>query len=100
MGYKSDDPCLRKAFADERLFVLMTRDATAPPVVIEWIKQNIGLQPAAKLHEALDCAIEMHERQQEMNVRKEAEIKNKKLHDKVQKALDKRPPDTEYISMK
>ncbi len=30
MGYKKDDPCIQKAFDDERLFVLMTRDNTAP----------------------------------------------------------------------
>lgn len=70
MGYKKDDPCLKKAYADERLFVLMTRDATAPAVVGEWIKQNIGKQPADKLHEALTCAIEMHENQHEMEQRK------------------------------
>lgn len=60
MGYKKDDPCLNKAFEDERLFVLMARDNTAPEVVVEWIKLNVGKQPAAKLHEALDCAIEMY----------------------------------------
>lgn len=76
MGYKKDDPCLKKAFADERIFVLMTRDATAPKVVIEWIQLNIGVQPKEKLHEALDCAIEMYERCMEMNVRKNAEITN------------------------
>lgn len=59
MGYKKDDKCLQKAFDDERLFVLMTRDITSSHVVVEWIKLNIGVQPPEKLHEALDCAIEM-----------------------------------------
>jgi hypothetical protein len=59
MGYKKDDKCIQKAFDDERLFVLMSRDHTAPKVVIEWIKENISRQPPEKLHEALDCAIEM-----------------------------------------
>ncbi len=59
MGYKKTDKCIEKAFDNERLFVLMSRDATAPRVVIEWIKENISNQPPEKLHEALDCAIEM-----------------------------------------
>jgi hypothetical protein len=70
MGYKSTDTCIQKAFDDERLFVLMARDATSPQVVGEWIKQNIGLQPREKLIEALDCAIEMWERNGEMIQRK------------------------------
>lgn len=59
MGYKNSDPCIKKAYDDERLFVLMARDPVAPQVVIEWIKQSIGSQPPEKLHEALDAAIEM-----------------------------------------
>jgi len=70
MGYKSDDPCLQKALPEERLFVLMTRDQTAPQTVIEWIKLNIGNQPSSKLHEALDCALEMHFRNEEMKFKK------------------------------
>lgn len=60
MGYKNSDPCIKKAYDEERLFVLMARDPAAPQVVIEWIKQSIGSQPPEKLHEALDAAIEMH----------------------------------------
>ena len=75
MGYKNSDPCLQKAFDDERLFVLMARDHTSPLVVGEWIKQNIGHQPREKLIEALDCAIEMHEKNPLMNQRKIA-LKN------------------------
>ena len=59
MGYKKDDPCLKKAFDTERLFVLMTRDITAPLTVLEWIKMNIELQPEEKLREAFDCAMQM-----------------------------------------
>ena len=70
MGYKKTDPCIEKAFDDERLFVLMTRDPSAPLIVGEWIKQNIGKQPREKLIEALDCAIEMVERQAEIDKRK------------------------------
>ena len=71
MGYKTTDTCLQKAFDDERLFVLMTRDITSPKVVCEWIKQNIDIQPKEKLIEALECAIEMSRRYREMNDRKE-----------------------------
>lgn len=70
MAYKSNDKCIQKAFDDEKLFVLMTRDATAPLVVMEWIKLNLGVQPREKLIEALDCAIEMQARQSEMKSRK------------------------------
>ena len=70
MGYKKDDPCIQKAFDDERLFVLMTRDETAPEVVMEWIKLNIHKQPEAKLREAFDCAMEMKYRREEMVRRK------------------------------
>ena len=61
MGYKKDDPCIKKAYDDERLFVLMARDWAAPFVIIDWIRNSIGSQPREKLHEALDCAIEMIE---------------------------------------
>lgn len=70
MGYKNTDPCIQKAFDDERLFVLMTRDGSSPQVVGEWIKLNIGIQPREKLIEALDCAIEMWQRTGEMVERK------------------------------
>lgn len=59
MGYKNTDPCIKNAFDDEKLFVLMTRDSTSPQVICEWIKLNLGNQPREKLIEALDCAIEM-----------------------------------------
>lgn len=70
MGYKSDDKCIQKAYNDERLFVLMTRDPSAPGVVVEWIKRNIDVQPPEKLHEALDCAIEMAKNCAHFNERK------------------------------
>lgn len=70
MGYKKNDPCLDKAFGDERLFVIMTRDMTAPSVVLEWIKQNISIQPEEKLREAFECALEMNKRRLEISLRK------------------------------
>lgn len=74
MGYKNDDSCIKKAFDNERLFVLMTRDPSASRVVVEWIKENISFQTKEKLHEALDCAIEMATLQKhfwDMKVQKE-----------------------------
>lgn len=70
MGYKKNDKCIQKAFDDERLFVLMTRDATAPRLVIEWIKENLDKQPEAKLREAFECALEMQRRGPDIRDRK------------------------------
>ena len=70
MGYKKDDKCIAKAFDDERLFVLMGRDFAAPKSIIHWIGNSLGSQPPAKLHEALDAAIEMKNQCEEMNDRK------------------------------
>jgi hypothetical protein len=73
MGYKKDDRCLEKAYNDEKLFVLMARDYTAPLVIMEWIKNNLENQPREKLIEALDCAIEMRRTFQELSRRKQFE---------------------------
>lgn len=70
MGYKKTDLCLEKAFEDERLFVLMARDYTAPEIVLEWVKKNIHTQPEAKLREAFECALEMSKTFIVMNARK------------------------------
>lgn len=70
MGYKNSDPCLQKAFDDERLFILMTRDETAPEVVLEWIKLNIHNQSELKLREAFEAAMEMKNRRAEFHRRK------------------------------
>src|SRR5258706_746196 len=61
MSYKKIDPCLKKAFDDEMLFVLMARDETAPHVIFKWIEINIGRQPKQKLLEAWECAFTMLE---------------------------------------
>lgn len=81
MGYKLTDPCLKKAYADEKLFVLMARDGTAPLVILEWIKLNIATQPREKLIEALDAAIEMQARCGEFIDRKRAEEKGEYCRD-------------------
>lgn len=76
MGYKNDDPCLQKAFGDERLFVLMARDWSSPQVVLEWIKINFNSsQPDEKLLEAFHCALEMRNQMPQMLRRKEFEEK-------------------------
>jgi len=77
MGYKETDPCIQKAFIDERLFVLMTRDITAPEVVMEWIKLNLHTQPESKLREAFECALEMKGRNLEM-IRKKNQLTDPK----------------------
>lgn len=70
MSYKHTDPCIQKAFDNEMLFVLMARDETAPAVVMEWIKLNIGKQPEEKLREAFECAMTMYKTNAEMQIRK------------------------------
>ena len=70
MAYWRNEPCIEKAFDDEMLFVLMGRDETAPLVVLEWIKLNIGKQPEYKLLEAFEAAMEMHRNQIVINDRK------------------------------
>ncbi|MCE7997067.1 MAG: hypothetical protein HEP71_34225 [Roseivirga sp.] len=81
MGYKKNDKCIEKAYEDERLFVLMARDGSSPTVIGEWIKQNITTQPREKLIEALDCAIDMSQRQSEFFERKQSDVMAKKAHD-------------------
>lgn len=56
---KHNDTCLAKAYPDEMLFVLMARDASAPAIILEWMKRNIGIQPREKLAEAFECAYAM-----------------------------------------
>lgn len=70
MGYKATDKCIEKAFDDEKLFILMARDFTAPETVIEWIKLNIHKQPTDKLREAFECALHMKDTNTEVNLRK------------------------------
>jgi hypothetical protein len=71
MGYKNSDPCIKKAFEDEKLFVLMARDVTSPEVIMEWVKLNYNRQPIEKLVEAIECAKEMTRTSQKINQRKE-----------------------------
>jgi hypothetical protein len=65
---KTENTCIQKALPDEALFVLMTRDAVAPRVIVEWIKESILTQPADKLHKALDCAITMAQEQEKIRL--------------------------------
>jgi hypothetical protein len=61
MGYKNDDACIKKAYPDERLFVLMARDPAAAKVVLYWIVKSFDTQPTDKLREAFEAAIEMRD---------------------------------------
>jgi hypothetical protein len=70
MGYKNSDPCIKKAYEDERLFVLMARDCTSPQVIMEWVKLNYNIQPIEKIVEAIECAKEMGRRVGEFSERK------------------------------
>jgi len=81
MGYKKDDPCIKKAYDDERLFVLMTRDPEAPRTIIHWISRSLGKQPPEKLREALDCAIQMYNDQQAIaeRIREDKDVEVNKL---------------------
>lgn len=72
--YKHDDPCLKSAYDDERIFVLLARDGTAPEVVIEWIKLNIHRQHPNKLREALETALDMVRRGKEFRSRRDTEL--------------------------
>ena len=93
MGYKNDDPCIKKAYDDERLFVLMTRDITAPKIVLEWIKENLDNQPDEKLREAFECALEMAKNQGYFKRKKSLEELDKKLTPKSHESENK--PDSE-----
>jgi hypothetical protein len=87
MGYKNDDPCIKKAYDDERLFVLMARDPQAPETIIKWIAHSLGNQPDDKIREALECAIEMQNRGKEFRIRKEDDdlkAAEKKEHDEFE----------------
>jgi nicotinate (nicotinamide) nucleotide adenylyltransferase len=57
------ESCLNKARDNERLFVLLARDAAAPVAVRAWVAERLRLgknQPDdAQIREALDCASRM-----------------------------------------
>lgn len=59
MGYKKDDKCLKAAFDQEPIFVLLARDITAPEVIFAWIKANLRSQNDDKLKEASATALQM-----------------------------------------
>lgn len=68
MGTKNNPgkfDCYSKAEPDEPVFILLARDPDAPKIVLEWVKHRITRgdplthERMAKIHEAVDCAIEM-----------------------------------------
>lgn len=81
MAYKND-PFIKKAYDDERLFVLMARDPAAPKCILHWIAKSIDSQPAEKIREALDCALEMKARGQEFRDQRDEEAKRKEYETK------------------
>lgn len=56
---KHTSQCLRKAKDDEPIFVLRSKDATAPKIVRAWASVNQEFQPEEKVKGARDLAEEM-----------------------------------------
>lgn len=79
MGFKKTDSFIKKAYDDEMLFVLMTRDATAPKIVLEWIKENLDRQPVEKLREAFEVAMQMHAEQKWFQEKKTLDELDRKI---------------------
>ncbi len=71
---KTDSPILKKAYDDEKLFPLLARDQSAPKIIALWIAENIHTQPAHKLLEALQTAIDMSDQHAAVNNRKTREM--------------------------
>lgn len=58
--------CFNKARGDERMFVLLARDAAAPVAIRAWVAERIRLGKNApegdpQIQEALDCAARMED---------------------------------------
>jgi hypothetical protein len=57
---ENPDSCLNKAREDERIFVLLARDAAAPAAIRAWAMERIRLgknqESDAQIVEALACA--------------------------------------------
>jgi len=51
--------CLNKADDMEFVFVLRSKDPTAPQTIRHWASMNKGIQPESKIEDALKCAEEM-----------------------------------------
>ena len=60
----SDYECFQKAQdRGDITFTVVGQDRSSPRVICEWIKENIDTCPADKLHEALNRAIAMRNKQ-------------------------------------
>ncbi len=59
MSNKHTSQCLQKAGDEEPIFVLRAKDPTAPSTIRKWVADNEGIQPAEKLKQALELALEM-----------------------------------------
>lgn len=58
MATKSTSKCLKKAGADEPIFVLRSQDVSAPLLVEFWVKMNPRL-PKTKRDDAMKVAADM-----------------------------------------
>jgi hypothetical protein len=51
----------RAKLRQQHTFTLVEQDRSSVEVIAYWILMNIHTAPAAKLHKALDCCMEMRE---------------------------------------
>ena len=73
------ESCLNKARDNERLFVLLARDAAAPVAIRAWVAERLRLGKNklddAQIREALDCATRMEiERRESEESRRQGEL--------------------------
>ena len=73
------ESCLNKARDNERLFVLLARDAAAPVAIRAWVAERLRLGKNklddAQIREALDCAARMEiERRESEESRRQGEL--------------------------
>jgi hypothetical protein len=74
------ESCLNKARDDERLFVMLARDAAAPVAIRAWVAERLRLgknKPTdPQIREAIDCATRMEiERQEIEESRRQGELR-------------------------
>ena len=74
------ESCLNKARDNERLFVLLARDAAAPVAIRAWVAERLRLGKNklddAQIREALDCATRMEiERRESEESRRQVELR-------------------------
>ena len=78
--FECDDSCFNKARDNERLFVLLARDAAAPVAIRAWVEERIRLRKNTatdpQIVEALECARLMEiERRESEDSRRQTEMR-------------------------